>query len=162
MSGSESFTIDIPPPCAAGETPVAVLPLMMLFLIVGVPAAFIEIPPPLPEGQVLFAMTFPMTCANPAPPSARPPPPQPPEQPDHWVLFCIVFPWIVGDPESAAIPPPATQAVLFWITNPFNRALGPSPLLKSTTGALPPPSIIVTEAPAELVTVIALPRKLMF
>ncbi len=115
MTGSESFTIDIPPPCAAGDTPVAVLPVMTLFLMVGVPAAFIEIPPPLPEGQVLFAMTFPTICATPAPSNEMPPPPDPPEQPD-WVLFWIVFPWIRGEPAKTAMPPPSEQAVLFWIT----------------------------------------------
>ena len=85
MRAAESFIIEIPPPWEAGETRVAVFPVMMLFLMVGVPAAFIEIPPPSPEGQVLFTITFPMICAWPAPPMAIPPP-SPPEQPD-WVLF---------------------------------------------------------------------------
>jgi hypothetical protein len=37
-----------------------------------------------------------------------------------------------------------------------------SPLLKVTTGALPPLSMMVLRAPSELVTVMALPLKSMF
>src|ERR1041385_3424553 len=72
-NASDSFTKDIPPPAAAGDTPVATFPVMMLFLIVGVRAANKAIPPPLPESQLLFRIIFPMTCADAAPPIAIPP-----------------------------------------------------------------------------------------
>src|SRR5262249_41247911 len=72
ISASETFTIEIVPPPDQQSSSVAVLPIMMLFTIVGVPAA--NIPIALPLYDVLPTMIFPVTTAEPAPRSAMPPP----------------------------------------------------------------------------------------
>lgn len=48
------------------------------------------------------------------------------------------------------------------MVNPLRTELLPSFVSKTTTAAIPPPLIVVTDGPPELVTVIALPLKLMF
>jgi len=46
--------------------------------------------------------------------------------------------------------------------NPLRIESGPSPVSNVTTEPFAPPSMVVTEGPPELVTVMALPSKSMF
>src|ERR1700746_1229157 len=73
---------------------------------------------------------------------------------------------IVGDAKAMKIPPPSycelKVADPFWRVKPFNTELDVSFEENVNTGAIPPPSIIVTLAPPELLRVIAFPEKLMF
>ena len=60
MSAGESFTMLMPPPCAAGDTPLAEFPLMILPLMLTAPDAKRLIPPPLPLVHLLFEITLPL------------------------------------------------------------------------------------------------------
>jgi hypothetical protein len=143
-----------------------------------------------PLGMLLLAITLPITrvLLN-APGTEMPPPPIPPLHPP-CTLLLMMFPRTRGPPKPTPIPAPL-QALLAWIIllmivgeeplteMPPHRNSEPGSLpnrscvkpfrtepvsfvINSTTVLAPPPSIVVFDAPCKLVTVIALPLKLMF
>src|SRR5215469_12432592 len=113
IRASDWFTIQIPPPCVAGETPPVMFPAMMLLRNVGVPAANNATPPPDPAFvAVLLVMIFPIICADPLPPIQIPAPP-PPEHAKS-LLLVMVLPRISADENSTASPPPL-HPLLFWM-----------------------------------------------
>jgi len=75
---------------------------------------------------------------------------------------------MVGDAELMNIPPPDPKPgvlKLLWplrIVKPLKVELVVSPVVNVTTEPLALPSMIVTDGPPELVTVMALPMKLIF
>src|SRR5262249_39272582 len=75
---------------------------------------------------------------------------------------------IVGDAELILMPPPSPKPGVskperpFRSVKPLRTEAAPSPELKVATESSWPPSMTVTEDPPSLITVMALPRNLMF
>ena len=106
-------------------------------------------------------LVFAPWISGPANPIPIPPPLQAP-------LLVITLFVIVGEEFSTAIPPPSPKFGLWKpakplvMVKPFNTEAAVSLLTNRTTVWTFPPSMVVTALPFTLVTVIALPLKLMF
>src|SRR6266850_446009 len=83
-------------------------------------------------------------------------------------LFAMMLPTMLGDEFRIQIPPPLPYPCVskpdrpFSTVNPLRTEERPSPEMNLTTESARLPSISVTSGPASLVTLIALPEKLMF
>src|SRR5215472_12818492 len=88
--------------------------------------------------------------------------------PSHPWFLVITLLVTVGEALPMKTPPPAPKLGLlklekpFLMVKPFRTELDPSLVLNVTTESMAPPSMIVVDGPLTLLTVMALPLKLMF